>query len=170
MNAAVALSVVESIQKSGFAVSQKAIVDGLKDVRWPGRFELLRTSPDVIVDCAHNPASARALAQTMAQEYVSRRVILVLGVFSDKDVAGISLVLSAVAQHIILTKIEHPRAHQFSDMEAKKYFSGKTYTITPDIGAALKEALMSAKKEDAILVTGSVYTVAQAMEILGSTL
>ena len=56
---------------------------------WPGRFELLRTDPDVIVDCAHNGASAQALSQTLMEEYPHRRVILVLGISQDKDVAAI---------------------------------------------------------------------------------
>ena len=98
----------------GFKISDEAIREGLKNVRWPGRFELLSKDPDVIVDCAHNGASAKALSQTLKEEYPHRRVILVLGISQDKDVAAICNALKESVAHIILTKAHHPRAHSFN--------------------------------------------------------
>ena len=77
------------LRTMGFKISDKAMSEGLEHVRWPGRFELLRRNPDVIVDGAHNEASARALSQTLMEEYPHRRVILVLGISEDKDIAAI---------------------------------------------------------------------------------
>ena len=79
-----ALEVAAVLKDTGFKISDEALVEGFKNVRWPGRFELLRTNPDVIVDCAHNGASAQALAQTLVEEYPDRRVILVMGILKTK--------------------------------------------------------------------------------------
>ncbi len=164
VNAATALNVIEVLKKHGVKISEEAITDGLKHVRWSGRFEVIRENPLVVVDCAHNAASAKALAQALNDVYPYRRVIMVLGVSADKDVAKICSHLKENAAHVILTKADHPRAHTFTDKEAKQYFGSKPYTLIPDVPSALKEALRLTKTEDMIVVTGSIFIVAQAMK------
>jgi dihydrofolate synthase/folylpolyglutamate synthase len=135
-------------------------------VRWPGRFELLQKDPDVVVDGAHNGASAQALAQTVEEAYPHRRVILVLGVSQDKDVGAICSPLKDHAAHIFLTKANHPRAHFFKEAEGKKYFGDKPFEIIAGLPKALEKALQMAGPQDVILVTGSIFIVAEAMEYL----
>jgi len=166
INAATGLETVGILKKMGFHISDKAISDGLINVRWPGRFELLHQAPDVIVDCAHNEASARALAQTLKGEYHQRRVILVLGVSQDKDVKAICYSLKNSVAHIILTRAGHPRAHSFKEAEGKDYFGGKSFEIMESLPQALEKALQQAGPQDVILVTGSVFVVAEATEFL----
>jgi len=166
INAATAIEVVNILKTKGFNISDGAIKDGLEQVRWPGRFELIRKNPDVIVDCAHNDASAKTLSETLMQEYPKRRVILVLGISQDKDIASICKYLNNNATHIILTRAQHPRSHQFIPEEGKKYFGNKPVEIIDDLPKALEKALKIANPLDVILVTGSVFVVAEAKSYL----
>jgi len=164
VNAAVALEVAVVLKDTGFKISDEALMQGVKSVRWPGRFELLRKSPDVVVDCAHNAASAKALAQTLAEEYPSRRVFLVMGVSEDKDVQAISAHLKNSVAHIFLTQAQHPRAHVFTPAEAKNYFGGKPVEIVASLSKALQKTIQMAGAQDVVLVTGSIFLVAEAMD------
>jgi len=169
VNAATALEVAALLKDAGFKISKDNAKQGLQHVRWPGRFELLRKNPDIIIDCAHNAASAQALAQTVAQEYPSRRVLLVMGISEDKDAQAMSAHLKKSAAHIFLTRAQHPRAHVFTRTEAEDYFGGKPFEITESLPKALEKALQMADPEDVILVTGSIFLVAEARDYLSNT-
>ena len=164
INAATAVEAAFVLKTTGFNISDEAVSEGLKQVRWPGRFELLRRNPDLIVDGAHNEASAQALARTLMEEYPHRRVILVMGISEDKDVQAISNHLKDSAAHIILTRARHPRAHSFTPTEGKNYFGDKPFEIIEDLPKALEKALQIAGPQDVILVTGSLFIVAEAMD------
>jgi dihydrofolate synthase/folylpolyglutamate synthase len=168
INAATAIEAATLLKTMRFKISDEAIREGLKNVLWPGRFELLRSGPDVIVDCAHNGASAQALAKTLMEEYPHRRVILVIGVSQDKDVGAICNVLKDKVAHIFLTKARHPRAHSFKEAEGKDYFGGKPFEIIESLDEALKKALQIAGPQDVVLVTGSIFVVAEARDCLGA--
>jgi len=162
INAATAVETVTILKTMGFDISDEAVSEGLKNVIWPGRFELIRKDPVVVLDCAHNEASAQALSQTLTQEYPNRRVILVLGISKDKDVAAICNSLKDNAAHVILTKADHPRAHSFVDAECEGYFGGLPFEIIDNLPEALKRALQLAGERDVVLVTGSIFVVAEA--------
>jgi dihydrofolate synthase/folylpolyglutamate synthase len=165
-NAAAALEAVAILRTMGYKISDEAAGRGLKNVLWPGRFELLRKDPDVVLDCAHNEASAQALARTLTEEYPSRRVTLVLGVSVDKDIAAICRSLKDCAAQIILTRAGHPRAHIFTPDECRGYFGGKPFEIMESLEQALERALQSSGARDVIVVTGSIFVVAEAVEFL----
>jgi len=90
--------------------SDAAIRNGLANVRWPGRFQLIRRAPPVIVDGAHNPAGAHALAASLAAYFPGRRGTFVVGISADKDKAGILGALVPLAERVICTAADHPRA------------------------------------------------------------
>ena len=90
--------------------SDAAIRTGLANVRWPGRFQLIRRAPPVIVDGAHNPAGAYALAASLAAYFPGRRGTFVVGISADKDKAGILGALVPLAERVICTAADHPRA------------------------------------------------------------
>jgi dihydrofolate synthase / folylpolyglutamate synthase len=166
INAATAMEAAAILRTMGLKISDEAMSKGLKHVRWPGRFELLMENPDVIVDCAHNGASAQALAQTLMEEYPHRRVILVLGISQDKDVKAICNSLRTSVAHIFLTRAHHPRAHSFVEAECKKYFGDKPFEIVESLPEALEKALQMADPQEVVLVTGSIFVVAEATSIL----
>ena len=166
INAAVAIEVTNILRTIGFKINDEQISAGLKNVIWPGRFEVLKKDPVVVVDCAHNGASAQALSQTLIEEYPDRRVILVLGISQDKDAAAICYSLKVNVAQIFLTKADHPRAHLFKEAECKEYFGDLPFEIIESLGPALEKALQIAGPKDVILVAGSVFIVAEAIEYL----
>jgi len=165
-NAGVALEVAAILKNEGFEITDEALMEGIKHVRWPGRFELLRKDPDVVVDCAHNAASAKALALTLAEAYSLQRVFLVMGISEDKDAEAMSACLKDSVSHIFLTNAQHPRAHVFTRLEAENYFVGKPVEIVESLPKALEKALQMAGPKDVILVMGSVFVVAEARDYL----
>ena len=167
INAATAIETLTILKTMGYQISDEAMSEGLRKVRWPGRFELIKNNPDVLVDCAHNDASAKALAKTLTEEFSDRRIILVLGISKDKDAAAICGALAPSASHIIMTQAQHPRSYQFTLKEGKSYFSGKTYEIIDHLPDALEKALMLAGLQEVVVVTGSIFVVAQTIDYLG---
>lgn len=168
VNAATALEVVSILKTNGFAIDDESISEGLKHVRWSGRFELIKANPDVIVDCAHNGASAKALSQTLMDVYPHRRVIIILGVSEDKDIRAICSHLKDNGAHFILSKAQHPRAHAFKEAETRNYFSDKPFEIIESLASALDKAFQIAGPQEVVLVTGSIFIVAEAIDYLTS--
>lgn len=165
-NAATAVAVVESLAEFGFKVSVKDIVRGFGETRWPGRFEIIHKSPTVIVDCAHNPASAKVLVKTVRQSFGDKKVILILGLSLDKDIEGICAELKKIARLVILTQSKHPRAFHFDERRAKKIFRNKPVLIGSSVRAALTSALHHAGAQDIILAAGSVFIAAEVRALL----
>ena len=90
INAATAVGAIDLIEDKGIFTSLEAVRKGLKRVKWPGRIETLSTEPLLILDCAHNGASAQALADYLKEEFPGKKIILVLGILKNKDVESIA--------------------------------------------------------------------------------
>ena len=168
INAATAIEAATILKTMGFKITDEAVSEGLNHVRWPGRFELLRKAPEVVVDCAHNGASAQALAQTLMEAYPHRRVILVIGVSRDKDARAICNPLKDNVARVFLTKSSHPRAHLFTQAEGKDYFGGKPFEIIESLPKALEKALQIAGPQEVVLVMGSIFVVAEARDFFNN--
>lgn len=168
VNAACAFEVMRVLQNQGVLISPKAMAEGLKQVRWHGRFEIIKHRPIIIVDGAHNPASSEALAKTILDEYRDRRVILILGLSADKDIKAVCEPLKLVSSTIILTKANHPRSHRFTPAEAEEIFPQTEVRMTENVGEALSIAQSQANKDDVIVVTGSLFVVAEARECINT--
>ncbi len=166
MNACMAVGIIEALTQIGFSLDLGAIKEGLKDVRWPGRFEIIRENPFIILDSAHNPGSCRVLAETIKELFPHKKVTLILAVSSDKDVKGICQALEPICDDVILTKADHPRALDFSKPPRKELFGNKKCVIKKNIRDALNTALKNASKGQVILIAGSIFIVAQARAIL----
>ena len=170
VNALTAVRAVALLEGWGCQVTPEAVTKGLKRTRWPGRFEILNgpargelgAGPLIIADGAHNEASARALAKTIADEYLERKVVFVLGFSTDKDIAAIVRELKSVASVMILTKADHPRAHAFTVQEAGALLTDKISFMVDNVAGALNLALSKASKNDMIVVAGSLFVVAEA--------
>ncbi len=162
VNCAVAVAMVESLRHFQFNIVLKAIETGVKNTVWPGRFEIIQHDPMVVLDGAHNPGSCKVLAAAVKDIFKNKKVTLVLGVSGDKDKTGICRELIPISQKIIFTKTNHPRAFEFT----KDNIDGVSGIKNVFFTRSIKEALDCAKKETAkdgvILVTGSLFTVAEA--------
>ncbi len=159
MNAAVAVGLVESL---GVPILPDAMEKGIFETVWPGRFEIVRQKPVVVLDAAHNPDSSRKLAETVKEIFPGRNTTLILGLCEDKDQYGICRHLNGISQKIILTQARHPRACCFTDGEVEKIFKTKECLRTQNVQEAVDEALAKTDEGDIILVTGSIFVVAEA--------
>ncbi len=165
-NAVTAIAAAEVLERQGFRVGETAIRSGLIRARWPGRLQMVADRPRILLDGAHNPAGAQALAAFLAEHRsMLNRLILVFGVLQDKDWEAMLALLGPLADQIILT---HPPADRGADphdlVTADRYCPKVDIATEPGEGLALARAV--ARPEDTILVTGSLYTVAAALQAL----
>jgi dihydrofolate synthase / folylpolyglutamate synthase len=164
-NAAVAYATLQVLREQGLPLAAGAIRTGLRQVRWPGRFELVSRAPAVVLDGAHNADSAQKLAATVREYFPGRPVTLIFGASSDKDVAGMLGALLAPEvgiRRVLLTQAVHPRAQDPEEVAAFVAASGLTAVIAPTVALAVEEALQGATPDDVILATGSLFIVAEA--------
>jgi len=162
VNATTALGACEIVEQLGYPVSTRAMVEGLRSVEWPGRFELVASSPRVILDGAHNPAGAIALRESLKEEFPYKRLILLIGILKDKDFRTILRTLSPLADHIILSKPHLDRAAPVSLLEKALKENGKTVEAIEDLEEAIKRGLSLTGEEDLLCITGSLYMVGEA--------
>jgi dihydrofolate synthase/folylpolyglutamate synthase len=166
-NAATAVAVAEALVDAGLAIPADAVAPGLAGTRWPGRLEVLRRSPLVVADGAHNPESARRLREALTTHFPGRRLTLILGILDDKDVAGIAAELAPAADRVLATRPSQPRAVAPEVIAAAVATAGGEAATAPTVAAALDRALADAGPADMICVTGSLMTVAEARAHLG---
>ena len=167
-NAATALVAVEAFFGDQ-PLDIEAVRAGFAAATSPGRCEVVHRDPTIILDAAHNPHGAKALAQTLANEFNFDEIVAVVGVFGDKDAIGILQELEPVVDHVIVTQSSSDRAMPSSELEkiATKVFGTDRVFEVGDLHAALDRAVNDALRplsEDTIgiIVTGSVVTVGQA--------
>jgi dihydrofolate synthase/folylpolyglutamate synthase len=162
VNATTALGASEMLEQLGYPVSTSAMVEGLRSVEWPGRFEQVASSPRVILDGAHNPAGAIALRESLKEESSYRRLILLIGILKDKDFKTILRTLTPLADHIILSKPHFDRAAPVSLLEKAMKENGKTVEAIEDLEEAIQRGLSLTGTEDLLCITGSLYMVGEA--------
>jgi len=161
-NAALALCAVAS---AGFALDPAARRRALAQVRWPGRLE--QVADDVLVDAAHNPDGARALAQALPAIVDGRPVVLVFGVVTDKDAAAMFAALAPLASRVILTRPDSPRACDPAALRARLH-GAIPLEVAPTLGEALAAARAPAQPRPVdgrapwVVVTGSIFLAAEA--------
>ena len=160
VNAATAVGLVEILSEKGFKIQKEDIYRGIENTLWPGRFEIIQKNPLIVLDGAHNPESCLALAETCRKIFPGKRIFLILGISEDKDTAGICSALGPIAQKIILTKANHPRAFHFSS-GPQDLFAGKEVIYSENTRQALDIACQEAQKEDVILAAGSLFVIGE---------
>ena len=171
-NAAVALVTLEAFLGGGSnALDSDVIREGFSNTSSPGRLEVMRRNPTVMIDAAHNAHGAIALSQALAEEFTFDRVIAVVAILGDKDVVKFLNELSKVADEIIVTRNSSPRAMPIEDLKriAVDIFEDGAVSAAPSIAAAIQEAVEKASQPNVsigVLVTGSVITAGAARALL----
>ncbi|MDP1927317.1 MAG: bifunctional tetrahydrofolate synthase/dihydrofolate synthase [Thiobacillus sp.] len=163
-NAAGALAALDALC-ARLPVSEAAIHAGLAAAQVPGRFQRIACAPDVILDVAHNPEAARALADTLREQPVAGRTLGVVGMLADKDAAGVFAALSGEIDAWWVCTPDSPRAREAAALaaELRPHANGAPISIQPDVNAALAAARNAAREGDRILAFGSFYTVAAVL-------
>ncbi len=167
INAAVAVGIIEALRFYNIIVDVDSIRAGLYNTIWPGRCEVVSSNPLIVLDGAQNIASMRALKEAIKENFSAasavsgkyKKLILVLGISSDKDVKGICNEIYDLADEIVLTKADNPRAAEPENLV--KYFNGKEVHITDNVKEAKALACRLAVKKDLILVCGSLFMVGE---------
>jgi dihydrofolate synthase / folylpolyglutamate synthase len=165
INAATALAAIELLGRAGYQVEREAIYKGLAETSWPGRLEVLRRNPLLIMDGAHNPAAVKELASAITAYFKFKRLILVIGMMADKDIKTMLEYLIPIADVIVFTRPVLTRAadpQTIADIAVNTLNMQKEYLVIWEHGEALRKALDLAGEDDAVLVTGSLYTVSDA--------
>lgn len=162
VNAATAVGGMEILDDLGYRVSNEAIVEGLREVRWPGRLEMVSSSPRVLLDGAHNPEGALALRDSLKRDFEYRHLILLIGIMKDKDIFSILNGLSPLADRIIFTRPGTDRAASPDLLKKALGKSGKKAEVIEDFKKAIDRGLSLTDVEDLLCITGSLYTVGEA--------
>jgi dihydrofolate synthase/folylpolyglutamate synthase len=144
-------------------ISESEIHTGIAQTRWPGRLECVSEHPEIVLDGAHNPAGARALAAYIARFYAGRRVRLIFGAMRDKAIDEIGEILFPLAEQVIVTAPRQARA--LSPESIRQVTQHHDLRTAANLGEALA-MVKGATPQDAIFVTGSLFLVAEAREML----
>lgn len=188
-NAATAVAAIEVLNMQGIKIKSDAIYSGLRNARWPGRLELISENPTILIDGAHNIAGIKTLKEALNQYYSNRKKILVLGILEDKDYKDMLHDIVPVADIIITTAPNNPRAlaaceladiiaELFGDsviqMNAKDLDIGKKINSNTTIQVYAEEKIEDAAKlakaladsEDIIVFAGSLYMIGYVRTLL----
>jgi dihydrofolate synthase/folylpolyglutamate synthase len=163
VNASVAIGVIMALRRQGVKISDGSIRQGVRRTIWPGRCEVVAREPLIVLDGAQNIASAQVLKKAIRGNFKYKNLILILGISKDKDIKGICSVLKSLADTVILTMANTPRATDPGVLAG--YFRGKKIIITSAVKEAAALAMTQACRKDLVLVTGSLFVVAEARDV-----
>jgi len=164
-NAASALAAVETFL-GGRQLDEGTVREGFASVTSPGRLEAVRHDPLVLLDGAHNPDGARALAAALIEEFVVDRRTLVVACLADKDLRGILRALAPATGRLIVTANSSPRSASAEQLSKEAEALGLAAEVEPDVPSAVRRAVDEAGESEAVVVTGSLYTVGEARDLL----
>jgi dihydrofolate synthase/folylpolyglutamate synthase len=172
-NAALALAAVEAFLRGVGPLDDDLVRAGLAAATSPGRLEVVRRSPTILLDAAHNPHGAKALARAIDDSFDFTSLVGVVGVLSDKDAAGLLIALESVLNVVVLTEPSSPRAMAAESLMvlAIEAFGEDRVFVEPSLAEALDRAVTLAEEGGelggtGVLVTGSVVLVGDAKRLL----
>jgi len=152
---------------TGAVLEESVLREGLAALRTPGRLEIVVREPPVVVDGAHNPAGAEALATAVGEFFRWERLHVVLAVSKNKDIEGVVGPIAAIADVVYATRNDSVRSAEPEDVaRVARAASSATVEVSPSVGDALAAARATAGRGDLVLVTGSLFTVGDAKRAL----
>lgn len=172
-NLAVALSVLRLLEISSeiSQVDTEALYRSIRETKWPGRMEVIKTEPLTIIDGAHNPDGAAILSESVDRYLVGKKINLVFGMLRDKDILSVAKLLAVKADRIIITEPESPRAASSAEVHGiiLEALSGEDIpdiTEIPDIEEAVRQAQSMAGDGEAVIYAGSLYMIGRVRSLL----
>jgi dihydrofolate synthase/folylpolyglutamate synthase len=170
-NLALAITTAEELAGFGFPVTPKQIEQGIRDTRWPGRFQVIpahnnRLQRELIFDVAHNPDGAWALRSALNEHIGDRPVTLVFGAMQDKAFLEMIQILFPIASQVVVTHAKNPRAASTAQLAEAAHQVGTEVTETTSVELALLRAGELAAPDGVIVITGSIFVVGEAMQAL----
>jgi dihydrofolate synthase/folylpolyglutamate synthase len=167
-NAAIVVACVEELREQGWCIDDAAVASGLADVRWPARMEVIGRKPFIVLDCAHNVASAEALVETLLSSFPPARRWLIFAGSSDKELAGMFQILAPHFHHAFLTRyLNNPRSVAPEELGVLLSRAGAIpFTHCRSSAEALAMARDQAGVNDLICITGSVFLAGELRPLL----
>jgi dihydrofolate synthase/folylpolyglutamate synthase len=169
-NIALAIATAEVLSHQGFAITPETIERGIRETRWPGRFQVIRAengAPEYVFDVAHNPAGAWALRSTLSACYEDRLLTFVFGAMRDKAIGEIAEILFPLAERVIVTRADNPRSATPDEIREAAARTSTDIEDAADVASALGRACSLAGPQGVVVITGSIYIVGEAMQALG---
>lgn len=167
LNCALALGVIDLLKTRGFKVDDRQAVEGLVDVRLPGRMEIINDDPRIMVDGAHNAASVKALMHAIGQNIPYDSMVIIFGCQKDKDITGMLKHIRLGADKVIFTTTGSPRSADPVDLASRfGEMSHKMFQVADDLDDALSIAGRAVTRDDLICITGSFYLVGRTKRLV----
>ena len=166
-NASTAIDIAEVLRQRGWNIPEEALKQGLSLAKWPGRMELVRRDPDVILDGGHNPQCMEALAGSLKKLYPDRKIRFVTGVLADKDFEEMYRQILPLACGFVTITPDSPRAMSAQALAEYLQSQGKDAVPCGTTEEGLKTAFSMAGPEDIVCVCGSLYMMGEVRHLLG---
>ena len=166
-NAAVVLETVEVLRQRGWHISDEAVVQGLKNTRWPARFEVLRRDPVFIVDGGHNPHGIRATAESLRRLFPGRKITFVTGVMADKDVEHILGLIVPLADQFFTVRPDNPRAMDAGELARRIEAMGAKATACASVRDGVDRAIQAEGPHGVACALGSLYMSGEVRSCFG---
>lgn len=164
VNCSVALRMLDVLKQRGFPIDDQRAVAGLANVNLPGRMQMIRENPRILVDGAHNAASIDALMRAIGQNITYDSMVVIFGCNKDKDISGMIRRIQLGADKVIFTASSSPRSAEPAELAAQYMeVSGKMAQVGRNLDEAMHIATGAISREDIVCITGSFYLVADAM-------
>ena len=165
-NAAAALTTVEVLRRRGWHISEDAVRRGLASVTWPGRFQVVRRRPTVILDGGHNPQCMESLAAAIREYLPGQPVTILTGVLADKDFGQMYDALAPLAARFITVTPPNPRALDAGELAAFLRRYGKPVTACGSVADGVRQMLADTPKDGAAVCCGSLYLLGDVVQAL----
>ncbi len=170
-NVALAVASAVELQQQGFrGITAESIARGIRETRWPGRFQVIAARPgwpEMVLDVAHNPAGAWALRSALSERYEDRPLIFVFGAMRDKAISEMTEILFPLAERVIATQPENPRAASPEEIQQAAARTGAEIEAVEDVQNAVERARELAGPQALVVITGSIYLVGEVMGSIG---
>ncbi len=165
-NAAVVLSVVDRLIARGWQITEQNIRDGIRQVCWPGRFDVMQTDPLFIIDGGHNPQCIEALVKNIEDYLAGKKVIVLTGVLADKDYADMYQPVMPLVQEFVCITPPNPRRLDAQLLTQYLKDKGAKATACETVEEGVRTAMEKAGKDGAVLSFGSLYSIGAIRDAL----
>lgn len=158
INACTAIETLEILRSKGYDITDENIIEGMKNAKWPGRMEVVKEQPLIVIDGAHNPGAAIKLKESIEMYFTNKRIAFIMGVLADKDYSEEIKIVALLAKKIFTITPDNKRALNGEALALAVADSNKNVTFEPTLEEAVKEAenLYKNNEIDMILAFGSL--------------
>jgi len=166
VNAATAIAAAENLIDAGAVISTRDLRSGLANTLWPGRFEIISKKPLIIIDGAHNYEGARSLRRSLEDLFPGRGMVLVIGMLGDKEREKVVGELAPLARAVVVTRPNNPRAGNWQELAVEASRHAPEVYCCVSVEEAVNKAISLSGPDEMICITGSLYLIAEARELL----